>query len=121
MSSSLQSGDLSSAQQAYTAIQKLLPGLSQDTTSSSNPIAQDFQALGKALQSGDLSSAQSDFSQLQTDLSTAGASASSGLTKAHHGHHHHAAPPVDADSTSSTTSSAAASSGGSGQTVNLVG
>src|SRR5580704_4447677 len=75
LSSALQSGDLSGAQSAYSAIQQVLganSGSSSNTTSSNtsssgpNTLQTDFAALGQALQSGDLSTAQSAFSQLQT-------------------------------------------------------
>jgi hypothetical protein len=62
----LQSGDLSTAQQEFQAIQTL--GQS-GPFASGNPFAnttreQDFQAVGQALQSGNLSGAQQAFSQL---------------------------------------------------------
>src|ERR1700692_4971456 len=79
LASSLQSGDLARAQQAYSALLQLLPNQGQNTqqtTSSSNPISSDFKALGQALGSGDLSSAQKAFSQLQADLKLASQSSS---------------------------------------------
>jgi hypothetical protein len=62
----LQSGDLSTAQQEFQAIQTLGQG---GPFASGNPFAnttreQDFQAVGQALQSGNLSGAQQAFSQL---------------------------------------------------------
>jgi uncharacterized membrane protein YccC len=75
LASSLQSGDLIGAQQAYSSLQQLLGTQSQSsqqtTSSSNNPIAKDFQALGETLQSGSLSSAQGAFSQLQNGLQSA--------------------------------------------------
>ena len=80
LASSLQDGDLSGAQQAYTSLQQLLPNQGQGSQSSAsgsnNPIASDFKALGQALNSGDLSTAQSAFSQLQNDLKTEAQSSS---------------------------------------------
>lgn len=107
----MQSGDLSGAQQAYSALQQLLPGsstssgtstASADATAPSaasvaassttgtatgtgatgNTIASDWSALGQALQSGNLSSAQSAFSQLEQDLQSSAQGAG-------HRHHHH--------------------------------
>lgn len=85
---SLQSGDLASAQQAYSSIQSLQASIGTQTTSSStnstgttattgavtsapSTVATDWTALGQALQSGSLSTAQSAFSTLQQDASTA--------------------------------------------------
>ena len=133
LASSLQSGDLTGAQQAYTALQQLLPNQdpnSPQAPSSGNPISTDFKALGQALQSGDLSSAQSAFSQLQDDLKSASQSGSSGLThvRGHHGRHHHASSAQDSDSSSGSISSTSStsttggndSSGSSGQILNVV-
>ncbi len=92
----MQSGDLSGAQQAYSALQQLQPAssasrgtfaASADATASvastpasstagtsssngivGNTIASDWSSLGQALQSGNLSSAQSAFSQIERDL-----------------------------------------------------
>jgi hypothetical protein len=107
---SMQSGDLSGAQQAYLALQQLQSNnTSSSTTASSgatasssvastastaststtgsastagNAIAGDWSALGQALQSGDLNSAQSAFSKLEQDLQ-------SSAQRAGHRHHHH--------------------------------
>ena len=124
-------GDLGGAQQAYSALQKLLPNQnqtqsSQQATSASNPISTDFQALGQALQSGDLTSAQSAFSQLQTDLKSASQSGSSGVASSltqgvrHHHHHHASSSSSSASSSSTSTTDSSSSSGSSGQTVNLL-
>jgi hypothetical protein len=75
LASALQSGDLSGAQSAYSAIQQVLGANSGSTSNSSssgpNTLQTDFAALGQALQSGDLSTAQSAFSQLQSDSQAA--------------------------------------------------
>src|SRR5277367_1205454 len=72
LASALQSGDLSDAQSAYSAIQQVLGANSGSTSNASssgpNTLQTDFAALGQALQSGDLSTAQSAFSQLQSDF-----------------------------------------------------
>ncbi len=64
----IQSGDLQTAQQEYTAIQTLAqngPFASGDAYKNSTR-EQDFNAIGQALQSGDLQGAQQAFSQLQS-------------------------------------------------------
>jgi hypothetical protein len=75
LASALQSGDLSGAQSAYSAIQQVLGANSSSASNSSssgpNTLQTDFAALGQALQSGDLSTAQSAFSQLQSDSQAA--------------------------------------------------
>jgi hypothetical protein len=115
LASSLQAGDMAAAQQAYLAMQQLLPNQSQSgqqATSGASPISGDFKALGQALQSGDLSSAQSAFSQLKTDLSQNGSTPAGSLIKGlrgHHGHHHVSSSP-DNDSSSSASSSASSPS-----------
>lgn len=69
----LQSGDITGAQQAYSAMQQLLPGFqaSGDSISSgsaaNNLIGTDFSALGTALNSGSLTGAQDAVSKLQQD------------------------------------------------------
>jgi DNA-binding FadR family transcriptional regulator len=71
----LQSGDLNAAQQAFAALQQLIPNLSSGSQaqngqqgSSQNPLLTDLNAIGKALQSGDLSAAKAAFAKLQQDV-----------------------------------------------------
>lgn len=82
LASALQSGNLTTAQSAFTALEQALKtqtgttstsSTSSSTTSTSNPdpIANDLSALGQALSSGNLTQAQSAFSQLQSDIKTA--------------------------------------------------
>jgi len=122
LANSLQSGDLGGAQQAYSALQKLLPNQAQNgqqSSSGGNPISSDFKALGQALQSGDLSSAQSAFSQLQNDLKSQSQSGTASSlaqgVRGHHHHHHHASSAQD-----SGTAAGSGSSGSSGQVLNLL-
>jgi len=76
----LQSGDLTGAQTAFSALTQDTSTISRHKQPSraepqaSKPI---FGALGQALQSGDLASAKTDFAKLQQDLQSV------------HGHHHH--------------------------------
>ena len=141
LAGSLQSGDLAGAQKAYAALQKLMPSQSQNSTSSTqssssstNPIVNDFNALGKALQSGDLTTAQSAFSTLQSDLKSQSQSSTAGaLMQAMRPHHHHHAAAAqdsngDSESTSSSTSTSSSlstsatssSTSTTGQIVNIL-
>jgi outer membrane protein assembly factor BamD (BamD/ComL family) len=124
--SSLQSGDLSSAQSALAALQQALQGNSQSNsqTSSSQPFGKnsqankDYQNLTSALQSGNLSTAQKAYASLQNDLKSAQSTKS-----AHKGHHHHhaaSATSATASSTTPTTSSTSSSTVGSDGSLNVV-
>lgn len=73
---SLQSGNLNAAQQAYSGFQQIQAGLTASVatqtsavsaTTTANPVASDWSALGQALQSGSLSSAQDALGKLQQD------------------------------------------------------
>lgn len=71
LASALQSGDLSTAQSAYSKIQQLMQqnGSASSTGSTpANTVQNDFAALGRALQSGDIGQAQTAFSQMQKDF-----------------------------------------------------
>jgi outer membrane protein assembly factor BamD (BamD/ComL family) len=105
LQSALQSGDLSSAQQAFTALQKDNPNFAQamsgsNSSSQTNPVSTAFQSLQSALQSGNLSGAQSAFTSLTQALQS--------THKGHHHHHHHSAgTQASSASASSTTPSSA--------------
>ena len=68
LSQALQSGNLTSAQQEYTAIQTLAQSgpFTNGAAFSRSQREQDFNAVGQALQSGDVASAQQAFSQLES-------------------------------------------------------
>jgi hypothetical protein len=87
LASALQSGDLSSAQQAFAQLQQDNPRLAQalnsDSSTSDNSRLNDLKSLAGALQSGNLAGAQQAFAQLQPGAQSA---------HGHHHHHHHAAP-----------------------------
>jgi hypothetical protein len=74
LTSSLQSGNLESAQKAFASIQNALKSTQTGSSASSKPpvnvqsIQNDVGALSQALFSGDLSSALSAYNRLQTDL-----------------------------------------------------
>jgi hypothetical protein len=94
--SSLQTGDLSSAQSAFSIFQQNLQANS--TSAAQQPFGGNsqansaFQNLSSALQSNDLSSAQKSFADLQTSLSSV-----------HKGHHHHGSKSTEATTSPSTT------------------
>jgi TolA-binding protein len=76
LQSALKSNDLSGAQSAFSALEKLLPGNSTASGSSASGASasdstaltakNDIDAIGKALSSGDLTGAQQAFSNLQS-------------------------------------------------------
>ena len=76
LQSALKSNDLSGAQSAFSALEKLLPGNSTASSSSASGASasdstattakNDIDAIGKALSSGDLTGAQQAFSNLQS-------------------------------------------------------
>ena len=77
---SLQSGNLSAAQQAYSSFQQIQTGPTHppttqastvSATTTANPVASDWSVLGQALQSGNLSSAQNTLGQLTQDAEAA--------------------------------------------------
>jgi outer membrane protein assembly factor BamD (BamD/ComL family) len=84
LASSLQNGDLTDAQSAYTNLQQLVQANQGASSDSTNAVQTDFATLGQDLQSGNLTQAQSDFAQLQSDLQapTQSATASSDTTQA---------------------------------------
>ena len=91
LASALQSGNLSTAQSAFTSWQQDLTSIAppnQQSTQQSQPFGSnsqansDFQSLSSALQSGDISSAQQAFANLKQDLQ------SSGSVRGRHHHHH---------------------------------
>jgi hypothetical protein len=74
----LQNGDLTDAQQEYSALQTLGqsgPFANGDVFRSSGS-EQDFNAIGQALQSGNVSEAQQAFAQLESNFHSGGANAS---------------------------------------------
>jgi hypothetical protein len=100
----LQSGDLSSAQNALTAFQQAQPAATQ--APGSQPFGQnsqanaDYKTLTTALSSGDISAAQKAFATLKTDLKP--------TQSAHKGHHHHHAASATETPTTATTLTAGA-------------
>jgi hypothetical protein len=115
LASDLQSNNLTGAQQAFTALQQLLPNPSAgnqtqtgQSGSGQNQFGTDLSAVGQALQNGDLSGAQQAFATLQQDMQS--------VQGQHHYHHHHHHGSSSTQSTSSATSnSSSQSTNGSGQ------
>ena len=118
----LQSGDLNGAQQAFAALQQLIPNLSSGSQaqngqqgSSQNPLLAGLNAVGKALQSGDLSGAKTAFAKLQQDVQSV----------SHKGHHHrkmggsqNSVSSLTGNSSQTATSSSSSKS--IGQNINVV-
>jgi len=134
LASALQSGSLTGAQSAFTALEQALQTQSgtstasaSTSTSSNDPIANDLSALGQALSSGNLTQAQSAFAQLNTDIQTAEQSGKSqnspqGFRAEEHHHHHHHGDGGGSSSQSSSTSNSATNSytsSNSSSTVNV--
>jgi hypothetical protein len=90
--SSLKSGNLSGAQQAYSALGQLQSNGQGPSANPNSPVSQALSELGQALQSGSLSGAQQALSTLQ---------------QSHGGHrphgHHHASDGSATDSSAATT------------------
>jgi len=116
LQSDLSSGNLSTAQQAYTSLTKDLASVRQTEgiqTGGTSQINTDLAAVGSALQSGDLSGAQSAFTTLTQDLQ--GTQQSQG-TQQTYGHHHHHGSSQAADASSQTSNTSSQASGTSSQT-----
>jgi soluble cytochrome b562 len=114
LASALQSGDLSGAQQAFAALQQLLPNSSAGNQtqngqpgSGQNTFGTDFQALGQALKSGNLTDAQAAFSKLQQNMQS--------VQGHHHQHRHHYGSASTQSTGSPKSNSSAQSTNGSGQ------
>ena len=110
----LQAGDISAAQQAFAALQQLIPNLS--TNNSQNPLVADMNTIGKALQSGDLTTAKSAFAKLQQDVQQ--------VRKAHRHHHNKTAAYQDLASglnaTANRTNGSTGASQSIGQNLNIL-
>jgi hypothetical protein len=74
LNSTLKSGDLSAAKEAFAQLQK-------DTPSGKNPLSSDMKSLGEALDSGDLTAAQEAYDNIQSMVSQGPPAEESGSTK----------------------------------------
>jgi hypothetical protein len=122
LASGLQSGNLTNAQAAFTALEQVVTQSEASSPSGANStaagttgnggdaIANDLSTLGQALSSGSLTEAQSAFSQLQNDVQTAAQAASAAAPQtlapssgtAVEGHHHHHHGGRESESASAT-------------------
>jgi len=119
LASSLQSGDLSGAQQAYSDLQALdSANITSTSSTSSSNLQQDFTKLGQDLQAGNLTQAQQDFTQLKTDSQTV-LSKNGGAVHHHHGHHAHKTDN-DSNSTNSDSTTTTLNDALSNSTSNLL-
>src|SRR5689334_6012377 len=98
LTSALQAGDLSAAQNAYNTL------ASSPFAQGNSPFAQTLQQIGQDLQSGDLADAQKALASLQQQQQQA--------HRGHHHHHdHHGGGEVSGTSSASSTSNTSNSSG----------
>jgi len=123
LASALQSGDLTGAQTAFTALQKLRQGpqtpSGQQGSNTTNPIRTDFTALGTALQSGDIAGAQSAFATLQKDFQSLQQGQGGQHVAGHHPHHHHAESTPEATASPAAASASGGASAVPGSTINV--
>jgi hypothetical protein len=118
LAQALSNGNLSAAQNAFTALTQNSSNSQTSPSNQNNPLSQDFAAIGTALQNGDLSGAQQAFQKFQQDFQALQASQGgppTGAPKSHHRHH------GSGDADQSNASSANTSSGGNsaGGSLNL--
>ncbi len=106
----LSSGNLTTAQQAYTTLTQDLQNVQQadgiQQTGGTSQIGTDLAAVGTALTSGNIKDAQNAFATLTQDLQNA-AQTQQGTQQAyghHHHHHHHGGSSQTAGSASDTGS-----------------
>jgi hypothetical protein len=88
----LQSGNLTQAQQDFSALTNNFPGFSQTgaapaSQASTNPLLQAFQQLGHDLQSANLQAAQQDFTNIEQTVEQ-NVQQSTQRAQGHHHHHH---------------------------------
>ncbi len=116
----IQSGDLAGAQKACAALTENASNASQalngPPAGQSNPLAQDFSAVGQALQSGDLAGAQQAFAKLQQDAQQQFSQAGHAHGRHHHHGHGQESSLLNGTSTSTTSSDAAAGNTSPGTT-----
>ena len=107
LTQALQSGDLASAQAAYTTLIQNQPAQGANGASNSrNPFQQGLASIGTALQSGNLSGAQQALQTLQGQMKGA-----------HHGHHHHHGSAGQSQQQTGSASSSATSTTSSAPTA----
>ena len=96
----VKAGDMSSAQQALTAVQNdrasTSATYSSQTVPGNSPISSDLQSLFSAVQSGDPTAAQQALTQFQTDAKQ---DAQAAGAHGHHHRHHHSSDSTDPTTT----------------------
>ncbi|MGD0192001.1 MAG: hypothetical protein ABSD74_14770 [Rhizomicrobium sp.] len=99
LTQAIQSGNLSSAQQAYATLMQSMPASANGPTAgqSGNPFQTAIAQIGAALQNGSMSAAQSALSGMQTQMRSA----------PHH--HHHRGGGMSAGSSTASSSSSSPS------------
>jgi len=111
LGAALQSGDLTGAQAAFSALTQNASTSNQAQTSqqsgTTTGIQADFDALGQALQSGDTDAAKTAYAKIQQDLQN---------VRGHHHHHHRQAGGSDNTSGNSVTDLLQTTSGEGGST-----
>jgi hypothetical protein len=120
----LASGDLTTAQQAYTTLTQDLRDVrqAQGIQQATSRVNTDLAAVGNALQSGDLAGAQSAFATLTQDLQDPQQTQSQGTqqTYGRHHHHHHGGSSQAASTSSPTASTSSQTASGSSQTASTL-
>ncbi len=101
LANALQSGDLTGAQQAFTALQKDSPMIAQTLNNGNDPFSSALGNLATALKSGDLTGAQQAFAALQQVAQSV-----------RHGHGHHHLNAADLSNSSSTSATSGTDSDG---------
>ena len=91
---SITSGDLSGAQQAYSALTQAQDAGQGPASDPNSPFAQAINQIGQALQNGDLSGAQQALASLSQQAQGA---------HHHHHHHHGGSSPSDASAVAATS------------------
>lgn len=105
--SSVQSGDLTSAQSALASLQQNRGAqFGNVSNTGQSQFQNDLNSLVSAIESGDISGAQQSLSALQSDAKTNGVGG-------HHHHHHNAAAANDGDNGNTTNSSSASAASNS--------
>jgi soluble cytochrome b562 len=106
LQSSLSSGNLTAAQQAYAALTQDIQNAQQtqggQQAEGTNQLGTDLTAVGSALQSGNITSAQSAFATLTQDLESMVQTQGGQEAHGHHHHHHHGASSQTASTSSQT-------------------
>jgi len=124
LGAALQSGNLSSAQQAYSAVESSLTNIQGGSAGGSSgqggsflsQLQQSMSQIGSDLQSGNVSAASTAFTSLQQTLQ--GAAALSGQTgQVGYHHHHHGGGGAQATASSTAAGATIPASGSAGTTI----